>query len=214
MKYKKLLLIFILFLTGCSANYDISLEKNGKIKENVEIQIDNNDTNVNHIKEIKNNLNEKINYKLKIVDDNIVITYEKNYNNIEDYILNSIAYKQYFNDIEFNKSSVNTTINAISNFNKNSISINNDNINKINYLQINLKSNLNILEENSDVKSGNVYSWIYNGKSNSKKIYFKYSSSSNDNIVKSIITISTILIITIITVIIIYKNIKRRKKFY
>ena len=95
MKLKKVLLLLLVFLlTGCSATYNVTLKANSSVQENAEIKINDTEDNYSRILKLIENYNISTkNYKISRDSENIVITYNKKYNNIENYVLNSFLYK-------------------------------------------------------------------------------------------------------------------------
>lgn len=213
MKIKRILLVLLVFLlTGCSATYNINLKANSNVYENAVIKINDTEDNYSRILKLIENYNISTkNYKISRDSENIVITYDKKYNSVESYVLNSFLYKQIFNDIQVDKKISNTTLETEANFNNNNISINKDNIINIESMKINLISDLPILKENSDIKDGNKYTWTYNGNQKQKKISVSYSNVPLVMTYKSI-TISVLIIICSLLIgTIIYRRIKQKQ---
>lgn len=213
MKLKKVLLLLLIFLlTGCSATYNVTLKANSSVQENAEIKINDTEDNYSRILKLIENYNISTkNYKISRDSENIVITYNKKYNNIENYVLNSFLYKQVFNDIQVNKTVSNTTLETDANFNNNNISINKDNIINVESMKINLISDLPILKENADLKDGNKYTWIYNGNQRTKKISVTYSNTPSIMTYKSITISILIIICSLLIGTIIYRRVKQKQ---
>ena len=212
MKIKKLLiLICICFITGCSANYDLYINNDSTIMEKAKIEIDDVDDNYDKLFK-SNNISEK-EYKVVRNDDSIEITYNKKYENIESYILDSILYKQVFSDIDIDKTYSKTKLSTTANFNNSNISINKDNDLNFDYLQVNIDSKLPIISENSDSKNENAYTWIYNGKQKEKNISITYKNSSSILTYRSILLILLIIICSLAIALLIYNRFKERQKF-
>ena len=213
MKLKKVLLLLLVFLlTGCSTTYNVTLKANSSVQENAEIKINDTEDNYSRILKLIENYNISTkNYKISRDSENIVITYNKKYNNIENYVLNSFLYKQVFNDIQVNKTVSNTTLETDANFNNNNISINKDNIINVESMKINLISDLPILKENADLKDGNKYTWIYNVNQRTKKISVTYSNTPSIMTYKSITISILIIICSLLIGTIIYRRVKQKQ---
>lgn len=191
---KKYILIFLILIifTGCNATYNLNINENSKIKEEVIVEIEDNEKNYNTIINFfKGRRIKKNKYKILRDGENLKISYYENYATIEDYILNSDIYKQVFDEISIDKNKSTTTLNTSSDFKKNELSINYDNSNYIDFLQVNIDSRLPVIYGNEDIKNEKVYTWIYNGKSLNKDINISFKNKSR------LITIRTIIILFI-----------------
>lgn len=215
MKYKKIILFLLLILlTGCTGNYNLTINEDSSINEEAIFQIEDTDDNFDKISNIiENNNISKKDYKLLRNEEEIEIKYTKTYITVEDYVLNSKIYKQIFDEIDIEKTKSKTTLSTSADFRNNSISINNDNNNYLDYLQINVISNLPVISDNSDTSNDNVYTWVYNKNQLFKNINFSFRNTPKLITVKSIIILSGLLILTVIVSIIIYRKIKHRDRF-
>lgn len=208
MKIKKLIILFILILlTGCSANYTVTLNENNSVSEKLVTKIEDSDDNyykiLNLIKE--NKINKK-NYKIIRDSAEISIEYEDDYTDINEYLLKSKLYKQLFDEVNLEMKDSSNIISTKNKFSKETESINKDNISILDYMQININSKLPVIYSNADSINNNVYSWIYDGSQNEKNISFSYKRIPTFLTVKSIVLITTIIISIISIGIIIYKR--------
>ncbi len=93
--YKKLFLLLILmFITGCTSNYNLTINKNFSIKEefiiNTKTSINNIAVTDMYIKKYNEEINEFFNYQIndyskKINQDDLTINYSNTYNSIEQF---------------------------------------------------------------------------------------------------------------------------------
>lgn len=211
---KIIITLLILFLTGCSANYDLKIDGN-KVEEKAKIQIEDTDTNFDKVESIIRLLNlKKSEYKIVRDSSDLNISYTKSYSGIEDYVLNSTLYKQVFNEIDITKTKDKTLLSTSANFdNTDNFSINKDNDINIDYLQININSKLPIISQNADTINQDNYTWIYNKKQLSKEINIAFLNKANIFSIKSIVVASLLVVSSIFIGVIIYRRFKERQKF-
>ena len=80
--------ILLILVTGCSGNYNLKINDDMSIDEELYLTIDN--TNNTYTKTLKifkeNNIPEK-DYEVVLSDNNVRITYNKKYDSMEEYIL-------------------------------------------------------------------------------------------------------------------------------
>ena len=97
--------ILLILVTGCSGNYNLKINDDMSIDEELYLTIDN--TNNTYTKTLKifreNNIPEK-DYEVVLSDNNVRITYNKKYDSMEEYILDSKIYHELIDEIQFNKS--------------------------------------------------------------------------------------------------------------
>ena len=96
--------ILLILVTGCSGNYNLKINDDMSINEELYLTIDN--SNNAYTKTLKifkeNNIPEK-DYEVVLSDNNVRITYNKKYNSIEEYLLDSKIYHELIDEIQFNK---------------------------------------------------------------------------------------------------------------
>ena len=87
--------ILLILVTGCSGNYNLKINDDMSIDEELYLTIDN--TNNTYTKTLKifreNNIPEK-DYEVVLSDNNVRITYNKKYDSMEEYILDSKIYHE------------------------------------------------------------------------------------------------------------------------
>lgn len=210
-KIKYILLIFVILLfTGCSGNYNLTINKDLSVDEEIDILIDNKENTY----ETTILLFEKANidsdkYKVVIIDDEVNIKYKENYSSFEEYYLNSKLYKTLFENIEFSIDNKGMSINTKSNLKLDD----KDNQNIINSydidnFKINIKVPFNVNNNNADSIKEDTYTWILNSNDTFKEISIDYSYKADK--VYGIVLLSLIGIATIVTLVYIinylYKN--------
>lgn len=210
MKLKRfILLIMILLISGCSVDYNVGLNENLSVNEKMDVRIPDSDENYEKVNNLfeSNNISKK-NYKVTRVFDEIKIVYNKKYKNIEDYILNSVLYKQAFSEILIDKDQDKTSLKTSANFSNNNLSINKDNDLNFDYLKVSFDSKLPVISSTADKKEKNKYIWEYNGDSKEKNINITFKNRA------SIVTFRSILVSVLIIVssILIYLMIRKRLK--
>ena len=208
MKIKKIILVLlIILLSGCSANYTVVLNENNTVSEKLVTKIADTDDNYSRLLDfIKNNKISKKNYRVIRDGEEIITTYNENYDNINSYVLNSKLYKQGFDDLDIQMKDNVNIISASGNFKKDTLSINKDNLIKLDYLQVNINSKLPVIYSNADNIIDDVHSWIYDGKQSKKEISFSYKRVPTLLTFKSVLIICTMVISIIAIGLIIYKR--------
>ena len=199
-----LLTIMIILLSGCSGNYNITINKDLTVDENVELIVNTNGKdNV-----LKKTLDEEIgnDYKLQEISNNKTkITFNKKYGSIEDYLSSSVLYNEVFYNKEYDNDLKTITLGTNAKI-WNKGMTNNFNIEDI---KVSVTSPLKMLSSNADEIDGNKYIWNLNDSSTSKDIFLQYSLLKNKVNYKSLILL-IFLIIALITSIIYYDKYKKK----
>lgn len=207
-KYYLLLIIGILFLSGCNVNYNLFITTDGKVQEKVLLvedatEIDEEMTLTkkgfaeNKFKDYKKEI-EQNRYQYKYYETNTEYGYEltKTYDNLNEYLKESKLIEKGLHDIKRKDKFTSTTINA-----KNiDCDLQEVNCLFINNLNINVKSNKKIISTNGTKINDNINWNFENNKSNKINIELE-----NTNYFLIILAIILAIIILIITIIIIYK---------
>ena len=199
-KIKLLIIISILFLlTGCSGSYDVTLNQNLTVDEKVKIDLKDTGGIYEKARElfINNDIDEK-KYKVVQKDNKVSVTYNESYESIEDYILNSVLYKQLFDDINYTKQKNQIEIKTAGKLkldSKNQIDIINDY--NVDLLQINFNTNLKVYDTNADESYDGKYTWKLTSDSNDKEIIIKINPTNREFNYKYIIVISLIVLISV-----------------
>ena len=222
MKKNIFLLLILFLLTGCSCRYDITINKDLTIDEEIIIYGTNrlysayyktNKVDVlkenleNYLEELKEN-----NYEYKLIEEgepHIIIT--KKYQDIENYLNNSLFFNDYFDEISYNKDGNIVSIETMG-FNPNE----EDNPDRfyVEKLEVNIKNAYEINDSNSLIIDDNTNTYKYNllEDSNDFKIFLSYDLSKRFNPhKKNLIYIVIAILIIIITWVTMF-FINRKKK--
>ena len=215
-KFKYLILIsIIIFLTGCSGNYNLKINADLSIDESLELTIDNNNDAYNKTLKIfeANNIN-KDNYNVNISSDKVVIKYNDDFTSIEDYILNSKVYPQIFNKIEYNKNSNGIDLYASENLKlKNKYNINKGtNLTDLDVIQVNLENPFVVTLSNEDIVNDNIYTWSINKNDVNETIKMQFKTTFNKFPYRPVIVGSLILILSSVYIIRIINKYRNSKK--
>lgn len=173
MKKKFLLILFLslFFCAGCSANYTITIDEDGKVEERLSAKEKNDffDNYPNSSKGLvisymiepyaeelaKNNYN--IDSNITDVSGGVIIT--KKYDSIEDFINNSIIYKQFTDEIKIEKKKGKVTITAEGKF---SHSEQNQELIPVDEATINIDVPFKVENNNADeTDEVSVYKWDF-----------------------------------------------------
>ena len=85
--------ILLILVTGCSGNYNLKINDDMSINEELYLTIDNsNNAYTKTLKIFKENNIPEDDYEVVLSDNNVRITYNKKYDSIEEYLLNSKVY--------------------------------------------------------------------------------------------------------------------------
>lgn len=217
MKKIKVLILFlgIILLTGCSGTYNLKINEDLTVEENIDFTISsNNDAYNKTLKLFEDNNISKDKYDVVASDKNVKITYNETYDSIEDYIINSNLYKNLFDTINYENNGKKINISTSSVFkldDSDSEFITEEN--NISLLQINVETPYKVVESNAENISDNIYSWTLNKDTTNKDIDFKINIRNKANSYISIIVLSLIGIIVIGTITVIVIRIIKRQKF-
>ena len=155
--------ILLILVTGCSGNYNLKINDDMSVDEELYLTIDS--TNNAYTKTLKifkeNNIPEK-DYEVVLSDNNVRITYNKKYDSIEEYLLNSKVYHELIDEIQFNKSNdyIDLYVNQkLKLSNDNGIKINVTNLTDLDVLQINIENPFDVNFSNAEIVNDNVYTW-------------------------------------------------------
>ena len=208
--------ILLILVTGCSGNYNLKINDNMSIDEELYLTIDSgNNTYTKTLKIFKeNNIPEK-DYEVVLSDNNVRITYNKKYDSIEEYLLNSKIYHQIIDEIQFNKS--NSYIDLYVNqklklSNDNGIKTNGTNLTDLDVLQINIENPFDVNFSNAEIVNDNVYTWTIKKGDTEKKIQMQFKPSLNVFPYKQVAVLSATIICSLIIIFTIYVRYKKRQK--
>ena len=208
--------ILLILVTGCSGNYNIKINDDMSIDEELYLTIDS--SNNAYTKTLKifkeNNIPEK-DYEVVLSDNNVRITYKKKYDSIEEYLLDSKVYHELIDEIQFNKSNdyidlyVNQKLKLL---NDNVIKTNGTNLTDLDVLQINIENPFDVNFSNAEIVNDNVYTWTIKKDDIEKKIQMQFKPSLNVFPYKQAAVLSTVIICSLIIIFTIYGRYKKRQK--
>lgn len=208
--------ILLILVTGCSGNYNIKINDDMSIDEELYLTIDS--SNNAYTKTLKifkeNNIPEK-DYEVVLSDNNVRITYNKKYDSIEEYLLDSKVYHELIDEIQFNKSNdyIDLYVNQkLKLSNDNVIKTNGTNLTDLDVLQINIENPFDVNFSNAEIVNDNVYTWTIKKGDTEKKIQMQFKPSLNVFPYKQVAVLSVVIICSLIIIFTIYGRYKKRQK--
>lgn len=207
--------ILLILVTGCSGNYNLKINDDMSIDEELYLTIDN--TNNAYTKTLKifkeNNIPEK-DYEVVLSDNNVRITYNKKYDSMEEYILDSKIYHELIDEIQFNKSNdyIDLYVNQKLKLSNDNIKSNGTNLVDLDVLQINIENPFSVNYTNAEIVNDNVYTWTIKKGDIEKKIQMQFRPSLNVFPYKQVAVLSTVIICSLIIIFTIYRRYKKRQK--
>lgn len=208
-------LFLIILLTGCSGNYNININEDMSIDEELYLTIENKDGIYQKTLDIfqKNNIS-RDDYNVTIKEDEIEITYKDNFDTIENYLLESKVYHQMFDNIEFNKTGDYIDLYVDENINiKNDITeLNGSNLIDFDMIQLNINNPFEVNFSNADIVNENTYTWTITKNDLHKKLQIQFKPKLNIFPYREVIVGSVIVICFAIIIINIFKRYKRSQK--
>lgn len=207
--------ILLILVTGCSGNYNLKINDDMSIDEELYLTIDN--TNNTYTKTLKifkeNNIPEK-DYEVVLSDNNVRIKYNKKYDSMEEYILDSKIYHELIDEIQFNKSNdyIDLYVNQKLKLSNDNIKSNGTNLVDLDVLQINVENPFSVNYTNAEIVNDNVYTWTIKKGDIEKKIQMQFKPSLNVFPYKQVAVLSTVIICSLIIIFTIYRRYKKRQK--
>lgn len=222
MKKNIFLLLILFLLTGCTCNYNVSVNKDLTIDEEVTIygtsKLYSAYYKTNKVDVLKENLDhylgdlEENNYEyLLYEEDNPYIVIKKKYQNMEEYLNNSKFFNDYFDEISYNKDGTLVKVETVG-FNPNE----EDNPDRfyVDDALIKVKLGYEVVDTNMELidEQKNIYSYHFKEDDKDFKILINYDLSKKFNPHKKnmIYIVIAILIIIITWVTLFFVN--RKKK--
>ncbi len=222
MKKKVFLLLILFLLTGCSCRYDVSINNDQTVNEEVIIygtnRLYNTYYKTNKVDVLKENLEnyiedlEENNYEYYLKEDTEpYIVIKKKYSNMEDYLNNSHFFNDYFDEISYNKEGNIVKIETVG-FNPNE----EDNPDRF-YVEdalINIKIDYEVGSANTEVIDDKTNTFTYSllEDTNDFKILINYDLSTKFNPHKKNMIYIVIAILVIIITWITMFFVNRKKK--
>ena len=212
-KIKLLFLLFsIIFLTGCSGNYNIKINEDLSVDEDLYLTIENGPNVYNNTLKIfdDNNINTD-NYSVVLSGDEIVIEYKDNFSSIDDYILDSKIYHQLVDNISYNK-----TDNYIDIYTNQILKLKgNDeigNTSDLDVIQVNITTPFKVVFDNSDISNDNTYTWTIDKNTINKKIMINFEPKLSGFQYSRLIILLTFILVIGIFIYILFKRYKNIQK--
>lgn len=222
MKKNILLLISLFLLTGCSANYDLTIKRDLSVEENVLVQSDSSlfmyyyDTSKADV--VSSLLDMEPDYKSAYgvtIDDKATyptLSGSRSYKDLDSYINDSLLIREYFNNVEY------SIKDGILTFRANGykgINLSDQSRHVVDNCKIRIQTDYEILDSNStSLDFGNAYSWSVNKNVSDMSIYLKINTNKKYYQVEYFwIKISALFLAIIIGFSIIKKE-KKRKMIY
>lgn len=204
------LILIILLITGCAGTYNLKIDEDLSVKEELSVTIAGKEENHLMLERLlSNEVDNKDDYSISNEGDNIKVDYKHEYSSIEEYLLESDLYKQLFDNVSYNTDDKEFSLST-----SNILNLTNSNLNNaydIKSLQINVITPLKVIEENADLSSENTYSWTLNQKTREKYMYITINKSAKLSRGTTIVLVVLVVAIAL-TAIIIVKRLSESKK--
>lgn len=213
-KIKLIIFLFVIFLfTGCAGDYNVTINKDLSINEELNLELENTGTEYN--KTLKLFTDNKINenkYHISVNGSKVIIKYEDKFDSIDEYILNSKVYHELIDEIKYSK--VDNYIDIYINQN---LKLNNDgnnigNLSDIDFLQINIINPYKVIASNEDSSSENIYTWNISKDTINKKILMQFEPKSSGMSYRVIVPAIVLIICISILAYVIIRNYKNANK--
>lgn len=209
-----LLSLLLIFLTGCSGNYDLNINNDLSIDEKLELSIDNSKDAYNKTVELfeKNNIDSK-KYDVSINGNFVRIKYNDKFDSIGDYILNSKVYTLLFNKIEYNSSNniIDLYVNENIKLKNNYTQLNGTNLTDLDVIQVNITNPYKVVITNAEIINDKTYTWSITNKDELKKIQMQFKTSLDKFPIKPVVVGSLIIIVSLILLYNLYKRFMKSK---
>lgn len=207
--------VLLLLVTGCSGNYNVKINEDMSVNEELYLTIENKEGLYQKTLKIfnDNNVKEK-DYEVVLSDDNLKITYNASYNSIEEYILNSKVYHQLIDNIELNKSNnyVDLYVNEKLKLSNSNMKQNGTNLTDLDVLQVNIENPFEVNFSNAELVTDNVYTWTIKNGDIEKKIQMQFKPSLDIFPYRQVIVLFVVIICFVIIGVSIYIRYKKSQK--
>lgn len=186
MKKMKIILLglLIIVLTGCKGQYNLTVNKDLSISEDVVISIENKDDVYDKTTKLfeDNNIDDSM-YSISQNDEYVTIKYKEEFRNFEDYFLNSKFYSRILSDEDYTKDNKKVSYRGFA-YLKLDDSDNSDLNNSFNIsdFKINLNVPFTVKESNADKVEENTLTWNLNQKDTTKIINFSFDYLKTNNL--------------------------------
>lgn len=205
------IIILVLFMTGCKGTYDITIEDDLTVKEQINVLLNKNSNSLDKIDALlKSNKNDNSKYSIEDLNNQIRIKYEKSYSSIKEYLSSSILYNEVFDNYLYDNDKNSISIVNMAKLNKNDSNSNNiSNSLDLGDIKIRLNSKLDISAANYDEIDENYYVWNIDDNTSNKNIIFDISLRSKKANMKYLIIMVSTFIMLIISIIM-YEKFKKK----
>lgn len=180
-----ILILFIIVLTGCKGDYNLTVNKDLSLKEEINFSIDNVDDAYDKTYKLfeSNEVDDSL-YSISQTDDYINIHYVEEFSSFEDYILNSKFYTMIFGNEDFKKDNKSIYYKGLANLklDDNSTGSNLNNSYYITDMNINLTIPFVIKDNNADKVNGNTLTWKLDEEDTYKNINFSFDYLKKNNL--------------------------------
>lgn len=209
-----LFLLMTIILTGCRGTYNIKINNDLSLDEELAVTISNKEDYYTKTENIfKSNNVDKKKYKITPSKETIRINYKEKYESIEDYLLNSKLYRNVFDKINYTKSDKELYINSSAILDSsNNISSGIVNKNNIDLLQINIEVPEKIISSNADTSTDNTLSWVIKKNDTKKEMNFKINIENSKAKRNKIIILSLITLIVVSLFVFVIVLFRKHKK--
>lgn len=197
-KIKYILLLFIIILlSGCSGTYNLTINKDFSVDEKLKLKVDRNDETYNRTLNLfQNNKISKDKYKVSVTEKNVEIKYSESYKTIEEYILNSKLYHQFFDRINYSYKDGKLGLSGESiMFLEKKQSDNIINNYNISLLQINVTTPFKVDESTADSKSDNTLTWTLDKNTRSKNINMVFDVEKSRSNIREYVLLGMLVVI-------------------
>lgn len=180
-----LILLTLLFITGCKVTYSLDIENDFKIKESISASetVKYFDENYKYYdrKEAIDGIYETMKSKIPVDyaykhnenDTGVLANYE--YNNIKEYLKKNNFYKQFFENIDLTEKGSIISIKSTGEFYR--YSLQDFQRFAIDEFELKIKVPFKVISNNADEVNGNTYIWRINSKTENKSIVLEYDTS-------------------------------------
>lgn len=205
------LVLIILLVTGCAGTYNLTIGEDLTVKENLSVNFSGEESSYEKIYDLLKRENVKEDeYTLTTEGYNLKLDYNHEYTSIEDYLLNSLLYKQLFDNITYDSDNKEVSLSTGNIFNLSNSKLNNSY--NIKNLQINVTTPLDVVEENADKISENTYTWTIDNTTKEKYMYLTFSKGSNLLNKGTTIVLCVMVVAIAISAIIMIKRLSESRK--
>ena len=198
------LFLFVIMLTGCKGEYNLIINKDLSLSENVKLSIDNKDGIYEKTMKLfeDNNIDDSM-YNVTQTEEYVNIQYKEDFRNFEDYFINSKFYSRLFTDENYNKDNKSISYSSITNL-KLDDSDNSDLNNSFNITDLKIKVDIpfSIKNNNADKVEKNSLTWILKKNDSNKRINFTFDYLKSNNLYLLIIIICLAILISSASIII------------